>query len=140
MSDLNSGDKPVTQVQLLDAVHTIVGRLEARLDASETKVLDRIGATEAQMLDRIAATEAQMLERLEAVRLQAFERAETIETKLLTAFYNYHEFSRVEMRKIKADLSNVNAAAELRFENIESRLSALERIYLSKPPDQQPNG
>ena len=39
------------------------------------------------------------------------------------------------MRRLKADVSNIDAAAEQRFENIENRLIALEKIILSKPPE-----
>ena len=134
MSALNSGDKPLTQVQLLDAVHMIVGRLETRIGTSETNVLERIDDVRADV--QTLRAEVQSLQsRVEAVRAEALERAEAIETKLLTAFFSYQEFSRVELRKIKADLSNVNAGAELRFDIIESRLSTLDKIYLSKPPE-----
>src|SRR5688500_2802606 len=127
MSDLNSGDKPVTQVQLLDAVHMIVGRLETRIDASETKILDAVGTGLETLrsdvgtgLETVRADVETLRSRVEAARAEGIERAEAIETKLLTAFFSYHEFSRVELRKIKADLSNVNAGAELRFDIIES--------------------
>jgi hypothetical protein len=73
-------------------------------------------------------------ERMAALETRMAERIDVTETKLLGAFFSYQEYSRVEMRKLKADLSNVNAGAEQRFNNIESRLIALERFMLSAKP------
>ncbi|MBC7924257.1 MAG: hypothetical protein H7039_01235 [Bryobacteraceae bacterium] len=65
-------------------------------------------------------------------------RLEAVETKLLGAFFNYQEYDRIENRKFRADLSNVSAASELRFDNFVSRIAALEKVTLSAMPDHPP--
>jgi hypothetical protein len=67
------------------------------------------------------------------------ERLEATETKLLGAFFSYQEYDRIENRKFRADLSNVSAASDLRFDNLEVRIAALERALLSKPDSLRPH-
>jgi cytochrome c556 len=112
---------PVTRGELDAALSAVVSAILQRFEATEA----RLEAIEARIEARIEATEA----KLEAAFL---ERLEATETKLLGAFFAYQEYSRAEMRKLKADLSSVNAAAEVRFDNIENRLTSLEKIVLSK--------
>jgi cytochrome c556 len=139
----DTSSRPVTREELDAALSAVVSailqRFEERFEATVAKLeaafLERLEATEARLeaiesrleaiAARIEATEA----KLEAAFL---ERLEATETKLLGAFFAYQEYSRAEMRKLKADLSSVNAAAEVRFDNIENRLTSLEKIVLSK--------
>jgi uncharacterized protein (UPF0147 family) len=52
------------------------------------------------------------------------------ETKLLSAFFSYQEHAEIKYRKLSADVTNVNAAAELRLGNLESRVIELEKRVL----------
>jgi hypothetical protein len=56
------------------------------------------------------------------------------ETKLLSAFFTYQEHAEIKYRKLSADVTNVNAAAELRLGNLESRVIELEKRVLRGGP------
>ncbi|MEK7755566.1 MAG: hypothetical protein AAB654_26810 [Acidobacteriota bacterium] len=58
------------------------------------------------------------------------------ETKLLSAFFSYQEHAEIKYRKLSADVTNVNAAAELRLGNLESRVIELEKRVLRGGPPQ----
>jgi hypothetical protein len=58
------------------------------------------------------------------------------ETKLLNAFFLYQEHAEIKYRKLSADVTNVNAAAELRLGNLESRVIELEKRFLMGGPRQ----
>ena len=58
------------------------------------------------------------------------------ETKLLSAFFSYQEHAEIKYRKLSADVTNVNAAAELRLGNLESRVIELEKRFLMGGPRQ----
>jgi hypothetical protein len=58
------------------------------------------------------------------------------ETKLLSAFFTYQEHAEIKYRKLSADVTNVNAAAELRLGNLESRVIELEKRMLRGGPHQ----
>jgi hypothetical protein len=58
------------------------------------------------------------------------ERLHDAETRLLKAFYQYQEHSDVRMRKMSADLSNMDTASDLRLNNLERRVIAIERKIL----------
>jgi len=53
-----------------------------------------------------------------------------METKLLRAFFQYQEHSDVRMRKMSADISNMDTASDLRLNNLERRVIELERKNL----------
>jgi len=61
---------------------------------------------------------------------QFTERLHDTETRLLNAFYPYQEPSDVRMRKMSADISNMDTASDLRLNNIERRVIELERKIL----------
>jgi len=52
------------------------------------------------------------------------------ETKLLRAFFQYQEHAEIKFRKLTADVSNVNAAADLRINNLEQRVVDIEKRLL----------
>ena len=58
------------------------------------------------------------------------ERLHDSETKLLKAFYQYQEHSDVRMRKMSADISNMDTASDLRINNLERRVIEIERKIL----------
>jgi len=49
-------------------------------------------------------------------------------------FFVYQEHADVRMRKISADVSNINTASELRLNNLEQRVIAIEKKLLLNPP------
>jgi hypothetical protein len=61
---------------------------------------------------------------------QFAERLHDSETKLLKAFYQYQEHSDVRMRKMSADISNMDTASDLRINNLERRVIEIERKIL----------
>jgi hypothetical protein len=65
---------------------------------------------------------------LEAVRAMLHET----ETKLLTAFFQYQEHADVKLRKLTADLSNLDASADLRMNNLEQRVIQIEKRLLTQ--------
>jgi hypothetical protein len=58
------------------------------------------------------------------------ERLHDSETRLLKAFYQYQEHSDVRMRKMSADISNMDTASDLRINNLERRVIEIERKIL----------
>ena len=58
------------------------------------------------------------------------ERLHETETKLLKAFFQYQEHTDVRMRKMSADISNMDTASDLRLNNLERRVIELERKML----------
>ena len=58
------------------------------------------------------------------------ERLHESETRLLKAFYQYQEHSDVRMRKMSADISNMDTASDLRINNLERRVIEIERKIL----------
>ena len=61
---------------------------------------------------------------------QFAERLHDTETRLLKAFYQYQEHSDVRMRKMSADISNMDTASDLRINNLERRVIEIERKIL----------
>jgi hypothetical protein len=61
---------------------------------------------------------------------QVAERLHDTETKLLRGFFQYQEHSDVRMRKMTADISNMDSASDLRLNNLERRVIDLERKML----------
>jgi hypothetical protein len=61
---------------------------------------------------------------------QFAERLHDTETRLLKAFYQYQEHTDVRMRKMSADISNMDTASELRLNNLERRVIEIERKFL----------
>jgi hypothetical protein len=61
---------------------------------------------------------------------QFTEQLHDTETKLLKAFFQYQEHTDVRMRKMTADISNMDTASDLRLNNLERRVIELERKML----------
>jgi len=77
------------------------------------------------------------LDRHKAELIDAFRAVvQETETKLLSAFFTYQEHAEIKYRKLSADVTNVNAAAELRLGNLESRVIELEKRVLRGGPPQ----
>ena len=68
---------------------------------------------------------------LKAELLAAFrESLRDMEIRLLGAFFQYQEHAEIKFRKMSVDVSNVNASAELRLNNLEQRVVAIEKRLL----------
>src|ERR1700738_2652998 len=61
---------------------------------------------------------------------QFAERLHGTETRLLKAFHQYQEHSDERMRKMSADISNMDTASDLRINNLERRVIEIERKIL----------
>ena len=92
----------------------------ADLEEFRRELVRQIGETVSEMIDtRIRQSEEKFAERLHDT-----------ETKLLKAFYQYQEHTDVRMRKMSADISNMDTASELRINNLERRVIEIERKFL----------
>ena len=63
------------------------------------------------------------------------ERTHDAETRIVRAFGAYQETSGVRMRKVEADVSNVNSSTTLQLDAMQSKLLDLETriINLERP-------
>ena len=68
-----------------------------------------------------------MVEVLDRMDKRMDERLHDTETKLLRAFFQYQEHAAVPMRKMSADISNMDTARDLRLNNLERRVIEVER-------------
>jgi hypothetical protein len=67
------------------------------------------------------------------------EALEEMETKLLHAFFHYSEQADLEMRKLEADVSNIDTVTEEQVNRLEMRIFEIERkVILNPPPPPQP--
>jgi len=107
-----SGNAPVTRADLDEFRGTLVKQIGELIDG-------RIRQSEERFAERFQHTEEQFAERLHDA-----------ETRLLKAFYQYQEHSDVRMRKMSADLSNMDTASDLRLNNLERRVIEIERKFL----------
>jgi hypothetical protein len=90
-------DEPVTKAELKTA-----------LDALETRITAR--------LDQMVATLREYID----------ERTHDAETRLLRGFSDYNTASNIRMRKLEADVSNVNESSTKRLGAVEEKLTDIE--------------
>lgn len=84
-----------------------------------------------QIVKQISETIGEMMEaRFREIDQRFTERLHDTETKLLKAFFQYQEHTDVRMRKMSADISNMDTASDLRLNNLEHRVVELERKWL----------
>ena len=111
-----NGNAPVTRADL-----------EEHLQGFKRELVQQIG----EVIDtRIRQSEEQFDTRISQSEEQFAERLHDSETKLLKAFYQYQEHSDVRMRKMSADISNMDTASDLRINNLERRVIEIERKIL----------
>jgi hypothetical protein len=65
-------------------------------------------------------------ERMQALREYIDERTHDSETRTVRAFGAYQESASVRMRKIEADVSNINASTTQQLDAMQSKLLDLE--------------
>ena len=105
---------------------------------------DQQPVTRGELDKQLQAFEERLTAFIERSQAAAIDRAEErltvlirdVETKLLGAYFSYSEYGKIEFAKLKADTGNANRAAELRFENLDSRITKLENKWLrgEQPP------
>ena len=81
---------------------------------------DNKPVTQKQLSEALAS---QKTEILDAVGGMLHE----VETKLLKAFFQYQEVANIRLHKPTTDVSNLNTASELRFNNLEQRIVQIEK-------------
>jgi hypothetical protein len=85
---------------------------------------DNAPVTRAELREELAALESRLESRLES---SLIGRMRDMETALLTAFHSYSRGVSVRFRKIEADVSNIDAAANARLAALEDRIMEVER-------------
>lgn len=98
---MGNGDTPVTRADMQEFKREVVSQIGEMMDT-----------------------------RFRQIDEQFTERLRDTETRLLKAFYQYQEHSEVRMRKMSADISNMDTASDLRLNNLERRVIELERKIL----------
>ncbi|HTU34757.1 MAG TPA: hypothetical protein VMF66_13230 [Candidatus Acidoferrum sp.] len=84
-----------------------------------------------ELVRQISETVSEMLDvRFRESKERLTEQLHDTETRLLKAFFQYQEHTDVRMRKMSADISNMDTASDLRLNNLERRVIDLERKML----------
>jgi hypothetical protein len=104
MSDTN-GSQTVTRAELRAELHSL-----------EDRVIRAIGKSQAEIVER----------------MQEFVRDS--QTELLRGFQAFATSQTVQIRKLKADLSNVDTATDQRLSALEQRLLEIEKRLQIPPP------
>jgi|SRR5579859_3071796 len=99
--------------------------LRAELLAVEDRLVKTIGSTIAKT---IAQSQAQILE-----KTQEFVRDS--QTELLRGFEAFSAAFYVRVRKLQADVSNIDAATDQRLTLIERRMFEIEKRWQIPPPE-----
>ncbi len=111
-----NGNAPVTRADLEEFRGELVKQIGELIDG-------RIRQSEDKLAEHLA-------QRFQHTEEQFAERIHDAETRLLKAFYQYQEHSDVRMRKMSADISNMDTASDLRLNNLERRVIEIERKFL----------
>jgi hypothetical protein len=99
--------------------------LRAELHAVEDRLINTIGSTIAQAF---AQSQAQILE-----KTQEFVR--DAQTELLRGFDAFSTAFHIRVRKLQADVSNIDAASDQRLTLIERRMLEIEKRWQIPPPE-----
>ena len=99
----SNANAPVTRADLEQFGRAIVREIGELINA-------RARQSEEQFAERLQHVEEQFAERLQHVEEQFAEQIHDAETRLLKAFYQYQEHTDVRMRKMSADISNMDTA------------------------------
>jgi hypothetical protein len=122
----SNGHQPVTRNELKEELRALEERLEARLIQTFTTLIVQ---TKAEMLERIAQTKTEILEKTQ-------EQVRDAQTELLRGFEAFIKGRGVQFRKLRADFSNLDAAADLRLKAVEDRLWQIEKRLGPPPPNE----
>ena len=106
---------------------TVLEGMETRL---REHIDERIQDSETRLREYIDTAETRLREHID-------ERTHDSETRIVRAFGAYQESASVRMRKIEADLSNVNSSTTHQMDSFQSKLLELEtRIIALERPQQ----
>jgi DNA anti-recombination protein RmuC len=113
--------------------------LRQYIDESETRLREYVGESETRLREYVDESETRLREHIgeSETRLREYidERTHDSETRIVRAFGAYQESASVRMRKIEADLSNVNSSTTQQMDSFQSKLLELETriIALERP-------
>jgi exonuclease VII large subunit len=123
-----NGSHAVTRDELRSELAELEARLEARI---ETRIDDRFRAFE----DRITRTIVKLLAQTQTDILdKTQEYVRDAQTELLRGFEMFLKGQSVQFRKLKADVSNLDAATDLRIQAVEQRIFEIEKRLGPPPP------
>jgi len=124
-----NGNHPVTKAELQVEIGSLREELRAEIRASEERLVrvleDRLVRT---FVNIVAQSQAEIL-------AQTQEYVRDAQTELLRGFGAFQTSQSVQFRRLKADLSNVDASADQRLTAVEQRLLEIEK---RPPPLPQP--
>jgi hypothetical protein len=86
--------------------------------------------TKAEFLEAMTQLRDYVDERFQTLKEYVDERTHDAETRLLRGFANYASTYELRMKKLSADVSNINTATDTRLAIIEERLAEVERKVL----------
>lgn len=104
-----------------------------------TALTERTAAVMVNSIQRIMngkepVTRAELADSLERLKVEILDAVRGMlhetETKLLTAFFHYQEQADIKFRKLTADVANINSSADQRINNLEQRVTAIEKRLL----------
>lgn len=126
-------DEQITRQDLLD--------LERRLTQQIADVDRRLTEVEARLKQDVAEVEARLKQELVSLeeRMRQFTRelVNEVETKLLSAFFNYAERTEKVLERLTTDIRHLHLAdqnLEDRMRALEARVFNLEKKLLQQPP------
>ncbi|MGP8246422.1 MAG: hypothetical protein ACLQVN_18115 [Bryobacteraceae bacterium] len=108
--------------------------VEERLEGRIAGVEGRLGAVEGELAG-VKGELAGVKGELAAVEGRLIEAVRDAQTEVLRAFERYAAGEQIKLRRLQADLSNVDASTDRRLEIVEQRLFEIEKKLLLKPPD-----
>lgn len=118
--DGNGNGQPLTKADLIEAIGQLRKHFDERLESFDERL---------QSFDQRLQS---LDERLGALKEYIDERTHDAETRLLRGFADFASTYEVRMRKMSADVGNLNTATDSRLTIVEERLAAVERKLLAK--------
>src|SRR5271169_3730476 len=102
------------------------------MDADLLRYLEGMEKRQREYIDeRMLALREYIDERMLALREYIDERTHDSETRIVRAFGAYQESAGVRMRKIEADVSNINSSTSQQLDAVQSKLLDLETRIIS---------
>lgn len=93
--------------------------------------MDKHGpVTKKDLLDLEERMDAHLSAHLIAMEARLVEKIRDSQTELLRGFEKFQTAQNIRMRKLEANLSNLDTSASLRLENLEERLFEVEKKLL----------
>ncbi len=111
-----AANDPITKKDLFDLGAGIEARIGAKIDALGT----RLDALET----RVDGLETHLIEVIE-------EKVRDAQTEILRGFIAFQNSNAPRMRKMEADLSNIDASTSQRLEILEARMFEVEKKLLT---------